>query len=283
MKSMYKCYCYSKLNLYLDVLGKRSDGYHEIISLFQTISLYDSLYLELLENEVENIVFKSNDPSLKWDSSNSIFRAFEEFQKAFGPLNKSLLIFLKKRVPKACGFGGESTDAAGMLLILAKLKSLNVEDVAEIAEKIGSDVKFFLTGGTALVSGRGEKVERLEPLKDWSVNLKIPSFYFRTPEMYRLIDDNSRKIEHKGDAFELYEALRNHDFSKIESNLFNVFEQVAVLKEPSIVSYKDSNLVCMTGSGPAFFELKENALGKYVFVNTGNKVEKIHKKIDELW
>ncbi|MDI3472740.1 MAG: 4-diphosphocytidyl-2-C-methyl-D-erythritol kinase [Thermotogaceae bacterium] len=280
---MYRCYCYSKLNLYLDVLKKRSDGYHEIISLFQTISLYDSIYLELLENEVESVVFKSNDPSLKWDENNSIFRAFEEFKRAFGPLDKSLFIFLKKRIPKACGLGGESTDAAGILLILAELKSLKVDDVAEIAKKVGSDVKFFLTGGTALVSGRGEKVERLEPLKNWSVNLKIPPFYFKTPEMYRLIDENCQKIEHKGSAFELYESLRSRDFARIRSNLFNVFEQVALLKEPDIVSYKNSDLVCMTGSGPAFFELREGILGRYVFIDTGNKVERIHKKINELW
>ncbi|HEW91253.1 MAG TPA: 4-(cytidine 5'-diphospho)-2-C-methyl-D-erythritol kinase [Thermotogaceae bacterium] len=280
---VYKCYCYSKINLYLDVVEKREDGFHNIISLFQCISLHDSIYLELMDGNPKDVIFKSNDVSLKWNEKNSIFRAFKEFQSVFGSLDKGMRIFVKKRIPKACGLGGESSDAAGMLLLLAKLKEVEVKEILELAENVGSDVKFFLIGGTALVRGRGELIKKLNSLKNWSVDLRIPPFYFKTPEMYKLIDENAERIVHKGNALELYSALKNKDIEKIKQNLFNVFEQVAILNQSDIVAYKDSDFSCMTGSGPAFYILRENKIGRYVFVEGGNKIEEINKEISGLW
>lgn len=279
---MYRCNCYAKINLYLDVIEKRMDNFHEIVSLFQAISLHDSLFLDFIEDSTTNVIFKSNDWSLKWNKENSVFVAFQEFQRKFGKINKKLFIYLKKRVPKACGFGGESTDAAGMLLILSKIKNLKIEDTLDIAEKIGSDVKFFLFGGTAVVTGRGEKIKKLEPLRDLSVDLKVPTFNFETSEMYKSLDENWERLTRKGDVLNLYEALKNFDSGKIKQNLFNIFEQVAIFKNPAILSYKNSEFSSMTGSGPAFYNIKLNKSGRYVFIEGPNEVEEIEGTIKDI-
>jgi len=279
---MYKCNCYAKVNLYLDVLEKRKDGFHEIISLFQTISLHDSIFLDFVTGSTADVVFKSNDPSLDWSEKNSIFVAFQEFQKKFGKINKKLFIYLKKRIPKACGFGGESTDAAGMLLILAKINDLETKNILDIAEKVGSDVKFFLFGGTAIVTGKGERIKKLEPLKNLSVDLRIPDFHLKTPEMYRLLDENWEKLIRKGDPLKLYEALKNFNERKIQQNLFNIFEQVAILKHPSLLHYKDSKFSSMTGSGPAFYTIRSDGSGRYTFITGANRVEEIGETVENM-
>ena len=118
---------YAKINLYLDVLRRREDGYHDIISIFQSISLHDCMRIE--ETEDGGVTFHSNDPSLRWDESNLIFKAYDLFFKRFDFPKVGLEIKLKKRIPKGCGFGGGSSNAAVLLLYLGKKFRIAIEDI----------------------------------------------------------------------------------------------------------------------------------------------------------
>ena len=162
-----------KINLALDVLGRRPDGYHDVAMVMQSISLGDELILEEAE---EGIVVTSSDPLLPTGPANLAHRAAEAVRSLAG-LARGIRIHIQKKLPVAAGLGGGSADAAGVLFGLNRMWNLNIshETLAELAVKLGADVPFCLTGGTALAEGIGERLTPLPSLgRRWLVLVKLP-------------------------------------------------------------------------------------------------------------
>ncbi|MEA1884072.1 MAG: hypothetical protein U9N62_06095 [Thermotogota bacterium] len=202
---------YGKLNLYLDVLDKRPDGFHDIITLFQRIEIHDDIYI--VENGVKDNTFKvfyeeqiPFKPDLKWNEKNTLFRVLTAVEKHIGKKINGYDITLTKRLPPESGLGGASSDAAELIKYFSAKYDIPFESMLEIAEQIGSDVPFFLYGNTALGRGRGDKIKPLDSLPPYPVIVCQPSVTFSTPKMYSIIDslrfedwDNVEDVEHVTD------------------------------------------------------------------------------------
>ncbi len=247
----------AKLNLTLEVLGKRKDGFHEIRSVIQTINLSDSLSFKL----DENIEFKSNLPG--WIPEKSLVsRAVSLVREASG-CSKGVTIEVSKRIPLLSGLGGDSSDAAAILRGLNQLWELGLSprELLELAWQLGSDVAFFLYGGTALVEGRGEIITPLPPLPHRWVILMMPPVPRRQGKTKQLYD-SLRAIHYTDGRLteRLVEELRAaREFTP--SLLFNTFENVAFTYFSELSVSQDRMVkagatdVHLAGSGPALFTL----------------------------
>ena len=247
----------AKINLTLEVLGKRDDGYHEIRSVIQTISLCDSLSFQ----SGENLQFQSD--SADWAAEESLVsRAASLLQEVTGCF-KGATITVNKRIPLASGLGGDSSDAAAVLRGLNQLWELGLpwEKLAELAWQLGSDVAFFLYGGTALAEGRGEVVTPLPMLPHRWVVLAmppVPRLPGKTKQLYESLQAN-----HYTDGQvtqRLVDELKaGKEFEP--SHLFNTFENVAFSRFPGLNMSRrhmvkiGASHVHLAGSGPALFAL----------------------------
>ncbi len=176
-------FCYAKLNLTLEILGKRADGYHEIRSMMQTIELADRLEVKA----ARELSFTCSDPALS-TPDNLVYRAARLLQAECGA-RAGAALRLQKRIPAAAGLGGGSSDAAGTLIALNRLWNLRLSlgEQQRLAARLGSDVPFFLTGGAALASGRGERITPLPPLPRRWVVLVLPPGALSTAAVYRAV------------------------------------------------------------------------------------------------
>jgi 4-diphosphocytidyl-2-C-methyl-D-erythritol kinase len=176
--------CPAKVNLGLHVVGLRRDGYHEIVTLFQAIDLWDVLE----GDDAERLTFEVSDGSIAADDTNLVVRAArllcERIAKARG---RGARLRLDKKIPTGGGLGGGSSDAAGALALLNSLWALDLRpsELAMLGAELGSDVPFFLCGGTALGTGRGERIEPLPTIPERPIVLGCPSFGLSTPDVYR--------------------------------------------------------------------------------------------------
>ncbi len=255
---VFKAKAYAKTNLYLDIVGKRENGYHDIDTIMQSVSVYDTVTLQL----------KSNGFSVKCDDQllcgedNIAFKACVAFAEHCG-YNGGADVYIKKRIPVAAGMGGGSADAAAVLLLLNKAtgKHVSLDELTEIAAKLGADVPFFLIGGTARAQGIGERLSALPSAKLYFVFLK--QFEKQsTGKMYSVLD--TVKYPKNGNIDSLIDGLKNTDIEKISSNIFNAFE--FCWDFPKMVKpFADFNSikVFLSGSGPtvcAVFSSEELAL-----------------------
>lgn len=248
----------AKLNLTLEVLAKRPDGYHEIRSVIQAISLCDSLSFRLSQE----VAFKCNTPD--WAPEKSLVsKAVSLIQETTG-CAKGATIEVSKRIPLVSGLGGDSSDAAATLRGLNKLWELGLsrEKLLGLAAQLGSDVAFFLYGGTALVEGRGEIVTPLPPLPHMWVLLIVPDVPRppdKTKQLYASLSSN-----HYTDGQitqRLVEKLR--EGSKFTPSIFNTFENVVFSGSSEVKVYRDHTVkigtripgVHLAGSGPTLFTL----------------------------
>jgi len=247
----------AKLNLTLEVLAKRQDGFHEICSVIQTINLCDSLRFQLSQN----IEYKCD--ALNWISEESLVSKATGLLQGVTGCTKGAVIEVSKRIPLVSGLGGDSSDAAATLHGLNKLWGLGLSrgELLKLAPQLGSDVAFFLYGGTALVKGKGEMVIPLPPLPQMWVVLVVP----HTPRLPRKTEQlyASLKASHytQGQITErLVKRLRESgEFTP--SLLFNTFENVAFATFPELSVYQEHMIkagatdVHLAGSGPALFTL----------------------------
>jgi 4-diphosphocytidyl-2-C-methyl-D-erythritol kinase len=247
----------AKINLTLEVLGRRPDGYHEILSVIQTISLSDSLLFQ----ESQQVTVKSTMP--EWAPEKSlVLKAVSLLQKTAGTA-KGADIEIIKRIPLVSGLGGDSSDAAMTLRGLNQLWGLNLPNSAlvKLASELGADVALFLYRGTMLVQGKGDIITPLNPFPHQSVVLlmpDVPRIPEKTRQLYACLNSS-----HYTDGqitrglVNLLKSGRYYD----PSYLFNVFEHVAFSRFPNLTKYKDAMLragapdVHLTGSGPALFTL----------------------------
>lgn len=260
--------CPAKINLMLKVGKRRSDGFHEILTVFQTISLYDEL---TIETEASSFYFSSNS-SLAWDSRNTLYRVLREFEEHYGRSIK-IGLSLKKNIPVGGGLGGGSSDAAALLRYLGFAYGLSTETQFKIACRVGSDVPFLLRGGTAIGRGRGEKLSFPGDIEDYSVDLAFPGIEVSTSMAYGLIDTSSyHKTTEPINPEELIIALRRGDTAAIELLSVNDFETPVFDSFPQIataygeLASRKAIVTRMTGSGSTLFALFSGNGGSYRFV-----------------
>jgi len=247
---------YGKINLGLDVLYKREDGYHEIRTIMQQISLRDTLTLEEIK---EGIVLSSNNNSIPLDSSNLAYKAWEKIKEKTG-INKGININIRKNIPVSAGLAGGSSNAAAVLKGLNELweLGLNHEELIDIGVQIGADVPFCIVGGTALAEGIGEKLTKLKPFTGKSLLLVNPGICISTAETYKKLKlQNKAKIDIK----KIMSFIESDNLISLSKSIINVMEDV-VLEDYPIVSEVKNDLIrygalssLMSGSGATVFGL----------------------------
>ena len=262
---------FAKLNLTLDVLSRREDGYHDIRSVEQTISLRDDVVLNIgtgwkwaLHCYQERVRDGAEDMELATegypqDAENLAWRAAEVFFDRTGHDPEGLEIFINKRIPMQAGLGGGSADAAAVLRALNRHYGapLSIGALSELGFSIGADVPFCVMCGTALVEGRGERITKLPDVPEIFFVVCKPDFSSSTPELYRAIDGEF--IEKRPDHKAMIANLQKGDLLGVGGSLRNVFEPL-VMKEHFDVNYIKSMMFTygaygaqMTGSGSAVF------------------------------
>jgi len=252
----------AKINLTLEVLGERPDGFHEIRSVIQTIDLYDRLRFR----SNRQLRFSCDNPDFVMEES-LVTRAAALLQEASG-FSKGATIEIKKRIPLVAGLGGDSSDAAAGLSRLNKLWKLGLSpaQLLELAHRLGSDVAFFLYGGTALVGGRGEEVTALPPLPRRWVVLLVPPFSRMEEKTRKLYASLKSSHYTDGKITEKLVKVLNEGRGFKPSMLFNTFENVAFELFPKLKLYKDHFVklgaynVHLAGSGPALFTMMDDEM-----------------------
>lgn len=264
----------AKINLYLKVISKRSDGYHNINTLLQMISLYDSLTFKEIDKGVELIIKK---PSIPKEKDNLVYQAALKFIKEFN-IKKGVRIHLKKDIPLAAGLGGGSSDTAATLIGLSRLWGIQKsrKRLIKIGATIGADVPFFFYGPLAFAFGRGDNVRPITPIRVTWLVLINPGFPILTGEVYNEID---KFILTKGtDNIKISTFRRiNLGIESIKDFLYNDLEKVAIGMYPEIQAIKEELLECgakgvlMSGSGPTVFGI---FLDRYSAERAGELVKK---------
>ncbi len=245
----------AKINLSLDVLYKRPDGYHEVEMIMTTIDLADRVELTLLEEDKINII--SHNRFVPDDQRNLAYQAARILKERY-QIKKGVTIAIEKVIPVAAGLAGGSSDAAATLRGLNKLwgLGLSLDELAEIGSEIGSDVSFCVYGGTALAKGRGEIITELPAPPTCWVILAKPFIGVSTAEVYRRLD--LKKVKHPN-INEMIKGIRNHDYDTVRRNLGNVLEEVTLNLHPEVALIKEqmkrfgADAVLMSGSGPTVF------------------------------
>ena len=265
---------YAKINLYLDVLSKREDGFHDIKTVMHSVSLFDELTVSVAPSSKRSVSLVISDAShLPSDSKNLAYAAAMLFLEKLG-VNDKVDIKLKKKIPISAGLAGGSSDAAAVLRALNKLykRPFTQKALMSIGAELGSDIPYCIVGKTALCEGRGEKIARIST--NTSLNIVVASSKERvsTPEAYGDLD--KRYSDFNGSVFKdsekyyikLVEELKN--FGIVKDGLYNIFETVVLEKCQGAKRIKDELLKLgavssmMSGSGPsvfAVFKTKEDA------------------------
>ncbi len=248
---------FAKVNLTLDVLGKREDGYHDLKSIMQTISIRDDVEIDVDTGKPWEM--SCTNPAIPCDERNLAWKAARVYFDAIGKEPDGIAIRITKRIPTEAGLGGGSADAAAVLRALNKHYNnpLSIMALAELGASVGSDVPFCTICGTAMVEGRGERIRKLPDLPDCFFVVCKPEFASSTPDLYKKIDEETigKRPDHQ--VFE--SALLTGDLPKIASGFCNVFDPI-VTKDHLELNYIKSIFNSygaigqqMTGSGSAVF------------------------------
>ncbi|ABS20415.1 4-(cytidine 5'-diphospho)-2-C-methyl-D-erythritol kinase [Bacillus cytotoxicus] len=247
----------AKINLSLDVLGKRQDGYHEVKMIMTTIDLADRLELtELTEDRIEIVSHNRYVPD---DQRNLAYQAAKLLKEKY-QVKQGVSIAIEKTIPVAAGLAGGSSDAAATLRGLNKIWNLGLtmDELAELGAEIGSDVSFCVYGGTAIATGRGEKIEHIKTPPSCWVILAKPHIGVSTADVYGNLKLN--RVTHP-DVDQMAEAINRGDYQGICNAVGNVLEDVTFAMHPEVARIKTrmkrfgADAVLMSGSGPTVFGL----------------------------
>lgn len=242
---------YAKINLSLDILRKRKDGYHELKMIMQTVSLYDEIYIE----KSDTVSIECNKDDIPLNNKNLAWKAADAFFN-YTSINSGCKIKLIKHIPDGAGLGGGSSDAATVLLALNEIYNTNItnEELINIAVKIGADVPFFILKGTCLAEGIGEKLTKIENNTDPYILIHKPSFSISTKWAYenlKLDNKNNYNVD------KIVENLKDKNYNF--KDIFNYLEDVSVSKYPQINDIKNkmknygATAALMSGSGSSVF------------------------------
>ncbi len=250
----------AKVNLSLDILGRRPDGYHDLRMVMHSVALMDKL--KLTYGKEPGVRVRSNLQFLPNDARNLACQAALRFAEATGSSVEGLHIDIGKRIPVCAGMAGGSTDAAAVLRALNEQagRPMTVEALARLGEKIGSDVPYCVLGATALAEGRGERLTPLPPLPDCFFVLCKPPFPISTPELFSRV--NCQKLRSHPDTEGLIRALEEGDLGGVARRMYNVFEDVLAPRHETVIRAIKATLIScgalgavMSGSGPTVFGL----------------------------
>ncbi len=253
---------YAKLNLTLDVIGLRDDGYHDLESIMQSISLCDTVAVRIgCGGDISTI---SNVRYIPNDERNIVVKVSRAFLSATGINPGGIHIAVEKRVPSSAGMAGGSADGAAVLRLLNELTGARVSDaeLCEIGVSVGADIPFCLMGGTSLAHARGEVLTPITSLADCNFVIAKPKRGVSTKAVFEKID--SCPIPRHPDTSQMLEAIRNGDVRGVSQNLYNVFEPVVADEVGEIFEIKKSLMdngalaAMMTGSGSAVFGIFED-------------------------
>ncbi len=246
---------YAKINLSLDVTEKRHDGYHNIDSIFEEISLHD--VITVTQDESGIISVSCTKPDIPCNEKNIAYKAADEFFRYSGIKNTGISIHIEKNIPNEAGMGGGSTNAAGVLKILNRMfdADLSEQTLMEIGLKTGADVPFFIAGGLCYVTGTGDTVRKLSPLPEHYIAVAKGKAGISTPQAYKEIDTLINAPHH--DSQKLLSCISSGNIHELMKNCFNSFELVNhpddIEKIKSVMSDNNSVGTLMTGSGSAVF------------------------------
>ena len=250
---------FAKVNLTLDVLDKRDDGYHDLKSVMQAISIRDDIEIDV--DTDRPWVLQCSMEGIPQDERNLAWKAAETFYRVTNLKTTGLEIRILKRIPTEAVLGGGSADAAAVLRALNKHygNPLSILALAEIGAEVGSDVPFCVLCGTAMVEGRGERLRKLPDLPDCFFVVCKPDFSSSTPELYRKLDETV--IARRPDNQAMESALLAGDLQKIAENVWNVFDPVVTQEHlelnyiKSIFNSYGAIAFQMTGSGSAVYAI----------------------------
>lgn len=253
----------AKINLGLDVLRKREDGYHEVHMIMQTVALFDELTFE--KTEKQGITLATNHETIETDERNLIVKAAKLFLEYFS-IEQGLNIYLKKQIPVAAGMAGGSTDAAATLLAMAQLLEVQTdkETLCKLGVKIGADVPYCILQGTALSQGIGEILTPLKPAPDCFVLLIKPPIEVSTKFVYENL--KVQELKSHPDMEGIQRAIEAGDLYGMCKRLENVLESVTIPAHPIIQEIKELALqqgaisALMSGSGPTVFAIFEEEM-----------------------
>lgn len=247
----------SKINLSIDVLGKREDGYHFVEMIMQSIDLCD--YITINENNENIINIKSNSKDIPLNDENIVYKATKLIKDKFN-IDKGIDISIEKNIPIAAGLAGGSGNCAAVLVGLNKLWNLNLDhkELEEIGLKLGADVPFCINGGCSVARNIGEDLEKIKELDEkFFIVICKPEIFVSTKEIYESLDLNN--LGKRPNNNELIKSLENNNIINLSNNMANVLENVTIKKYKEIDDIKNIMKECkclstmMSGSGPTVF------------------------------
>jgi 4-diphosphocytidyl-2-C-methyl-D-erythritol kinase len=250
---------FAKLNLTLDVLGKREDGYHDLQSVMQTISVRDDIEIDIGTGKPWRLLCDKE--GIPCDETNLAWKAAKVYCDAMKKDPDGIEIRITKRIPSEAGMGGGSADAAAVLRALNRHygEPLSIGALAELGAQVGSDVPFCVVCGTAMVEGRGERLRKLPDMPDCIFVICKPDFSVSTPELYKKLDETV--IGKRPDNRAMESALLAGDLGRVCENIWNVFDPVVTEEHlelnyiKSIFNSYGAAAYQMTGSGSAVYAI----------------------------
>ena len=256
---------YAKINLTLDVIGRRENGYHDLEMIMQSVNVFDRVLVR--KNSTGNINIYTDSEKIPTDNSNIAYKAADRLIKTYG-IKNGVDIVINKNIPVAAGLAGGSTDAAAVIKGMKKLFLTDVSEreILNIASEIGKDVPFCLKGGTAFAYGLGDELLHIEKSPKFYVVLAKPDIDVSTAEVYKALKIDEIKI--RPDTRGVLEAIENGDEITVAKECHNVLETVTAKKYPVIEKIKKTlkeqgaMTSLMSGSGPTvygLFDSKEKA------------------------
>lgn len=263
---------YAKLNISLDVLSKRANGYHDMRMIMQSADLCDDL--QIILSGMSGIRVYTTLSYLPGDARNIAAKAAKLFFEKTGVSNPGISIHIEKHIPVCAGLGGGSSDAAAVLRALNALfdAGLSKKQLETMGEKLGSDVPYCIGGGTVLAEGLGEILRPLPPLPECSAIICKPGFSISTPSLFAKIDVG--KIINRPDTDGIIEGLEHSDLPRVARRMYNVFEDVLSPKNAAAVAEIKSRLIrggalgaVMSGTGSAVFGLFDDGAAARVCFN----------------
>ncbi len=281
MKKSLKIKCPAKVNLSLDVVSRRDDGYHNLEMIMHTIKLWDILNISFEDAQTTHLTISSNNGFLPCDDKNLCAKAARLFLKE-AEICANISIYIQKNIPVGAGLGGGSSDAAGTLLALSRLTNnpLSVTKLTEIAKQIGADVPFFLYGGCMLATGIGEVLTPMPRLDGVTILVAKPKYGISTPTVYKnLVLDNCTPHP---DTKSVIEALKANNLKLLAASSGNVLETAVCNKYPEINQYKNIMKSCgaiyslMSGSGSSVFGVFDN---RSMATYAANKLKKLTRQV----
>lgn len=244
---------FAKINLGIEILGKRADGYHEIRTLLQTLDLYDLLEFHPLPHDA--IVLEGDEESIPWDESNLIYRAAVLLKERFA-LKRGIKILARKKIPSGSGLGGGSSNAASTLWALNQIWGIGSgkRTLMELGALLGADVPFFLEGGLCMGQGKGDRIIPLEDLSSLFCVLVLPPLHIPTASVYERFP---LSLTSESKESKIIRFLKRRELGFLENDLekavFSLHPQIKGIK--NLIQEQGSELSMISGSGSAVFGL----------------------------